>query len=116
MVTVLLSSGALVNTPGFENDTPLHDAVINGHVEIASLLLSQGANYKLRYSSSAPFTEYGIPYVLQSVSCIDKYGCGLDHYTEKPNLCTGTCGKRLQVSYSHCCNVRVSNNHSCVGM
>ena len=48
VVTLLLDHGALVNTPGFDNDTPLHDAVTNGHVRIASLLVSRGANPLLR--------------------------------------------------------------------
>lgn len=47
-MTVLLNSGALVNIPGLDNDTPLHDAVANNHVEVASLLISQGADSNLR--------------------------------------------------------------------
>ena len=35
---ILLDHGAPVNTPGFEGDTPLHDAVINNHVEVHNLV------------------------------------------------------------------------------
>ena len=48
VVKLLLDNGALVNIPGLDNDTPLHDAVVNNHVEVASLLISRGANSKLR--------------------------------------------------------------------
>lgn len=41
---VLVSRGALLNTPGYENDSPLHDAVRNGHLAIAKLLLQLGAS------------------------------------------------------------------------
>ena len=51
---MLLDHGALVNVPGFENDTPLHDAVTNGHVKIARLLVSRGANTIIRYGSRNP--------------------------------------------------------------
>lgn len=49
MVFLLLDHGALVNIPGFENDTPLHDAVANGHMQVASLLVARGANINVRY-------------------------------------------------------------------
>ena len=49
MVSLLLDHGALVNIPGFENDTPLHDAVANGHMQVASLLVARGANINVRY-------------------------------------------------------------------
>lgn len=44
VVEVLVSRGALLNTPGYENDSPLHDAVRNGHLAIAKLLLQLGAS------------------------------------------------------------------------
>lgn len=44
MVKELVSKGALLNTPGYENDSPLHDAVRNGHLAIAKLLLQLGAS------------------------------------------------------------------------
>lgn len=44
VVEVLVSSAALLNTPGYENDSPLHDAVRNGHPAIVKLLLRHGAS------------------------------------------------------------------------
>ena len=49
IVSVLLDHGALVNVPGYENETPLHDAVNNGHARIAQLLLARGADKELRW-------------------------------------------------------------------
>ena len=31
---VLLKAGAFVNTTGLEDDTPLHDAAVNGHTRV----------------------------------------------------------------------------------
>ena len=36
----LLNAGADVNVRGLENDTPLHDAAINGHTKVHVTLLS----------------------------------------------------------------------------
>lgn len=44
IVELLLQHKALVNTPGYQNDSPLHDAAKNGHVDIVKLLLSYGAS------------------------------------------------------------------------
>lgn len=44
VVELLLQHKALVNTTGYQNDSPLHDAVKNGHVDIVKLLLSYGAS------------------------------------------------------------------------
>ena len=49
IAALLLDHGALINAPGYDDDTPLHDAVANGHFDIASLLISRGANPRLRY-------------------------------------------------------------------
>jgi BRCA1-associated RING domain protein 1 len=44
----LLQHGALVNTPGMDNDTPLHDAVVNGQLECVKLLVMYGASVSAR--------------------------------------------------------------------
>ena len=44
-----------MNTPGYENDTPLHDAVANGHVAIARLLVARGGNSLLRYTCTCMY-------------------------------------------------------------
>ncbi|GAA6081283.1 BRCA1-associated RING domain protein 1-like, partial [Tachysurus ichikawai] len=44
VVELLLQQGALINTPGYENDSPLHDAMRNGHAAVAKLLLHHGAS------------------------------------------------------------------------
>ncbi|KAG7282850.1 hypothetical protein CRUP_020688 [Coryphaenoides rupestris] len=44
VVEALLAGGALLNTPGYENDSPLHDTTRNGHLAIARLLLQHGAS------------------------------------------------------------------------
>lgn len=36
---LLIQYGANVNTPGLENDTPLHDAAVNKHEQVNFLLL-----------------------------------------------------------------------------
>ena len=34
IVTVLLKNGANVNARGMDGDTPLHDAAVNGHLQV----------------------------------------------------------------------------------
>ena len=48
MADLLLSNGALVNIPGYANCTPLHDAVLNGHLDIVKLLITKGADPSIR--------------------------------------------------------------------
>ena len=49
-----------MNAPGYNNDSPLHDAVGKDHVNVACLLLSHGANTELRWvtnsSKGSPFS------------------------------------------------------------
>ena len=45
---LLLDSGAMINVPGMDNDTPLHDAISNGRVECVKLLVSHGASLTTR--------------------------------------------------------------------
>ena len=48
---LLLDSGAMLDVAGgFDHDTPLHDAVANGRIEVAKLLVSRGAPLDVRYS------------------------------------------------------------------
>ena len=49
IATLLLDYGATINMPGGDNDTALHDAVYNGRVECARLLVSRGASVDARY-------------------------------------------------------------------
>jgi len=35
----LLNAGANVNVRGLENDTPLHDAAINGHTKVSFIIV-----------------------------------------------------------------------------
>ncbi|XP_076787832.1 BRCA1-associated RING domain protein 1 isoform X1 [Arvicanthis niloticus] len=44
VVELLLQHNALVNTTGYQNDSPLHDAAKNGHIDIVRVLLSHGAS------------------------------------------------------------------------
>ena len=75
VVIELLDHNALINTPGFDNDTPLHDAVANGHVDTARLLLQRGA------SASARLVLPVIPSKL-FYSCNDKVlPCNLEECT-----------------------------------
>ncbi len=48
IVEMLLNHGALINVPGGDNETPLHDAILNNKVEIATLLVSRGASLNCR--------------------------------------------------------------------
>ena len=38
IVAMLLQHGAKVNVRGMEGDTPMHDAVINGHLEVRCVM------------------------------------------------------------------------------
>ena len=44
IVSLLLENGADVNAEGGDKDTPLHDAAVNGHFEVARQLLEHGAD------------------------------------------------------------------------
>ena len=45
---LLLEHGALINVPGMDNDTPLHDAVQNQRLDVVKLLMSKGASMQAR--------------------------------------------------------------------
>lgn len=44
VVEELLHQGSLLNTPGYQNDSPLHDAIRNGHIAVVKLLVERGAS------------------------------------------------------------------------
>ena len=48
MAALLLDNGAMIDVPGDENETALHDAVNNGRVDCVRLLVSRGASLTLR--------------------------------------------------------------------
>lgn len=45
---VLLQHGAMVNMPGLDNETPLHDAVANNRLDCVRLLMAYGASSTAR--------------------------------------------------------------------
>ena len=47
----LLKNGAKVNVTGLDGVTPLHDASVNGHERMVTLLLRYGANSSLKTTS-----------------------------------------------------------------
>uniref|UniRef100_A0A3P8T6P0 BRCA1 associated RING domain 1 n=1 Tax=Amphiprion percula TaxID=161767 RepID=A0A3P8T6P0_AMPPE len=59
VVEVLISRGALLNTPGYENDSPLHDAVRNGHPAIVKLLVQFGASQNVNLYGKRP-ADYAV--------------------------------------------------------
>ena len=52
IVKLFLDHGALLNIPGFDNDTPLHDAVANDRLKVVKLLVERGASLTARYIES----------------------------------------------------------------
>jgi ankyrin repeat protein len=48
IVALLLKYGAMVNVPGCDNITPLHEAVLNNKLDIVKLLVMYGADAEAR--------------------------------------------------------------------
>jgi len=48
LAVMLLDRGAMINVPGADNDTPLHDSVSNGRLECVRLLVTRGASLTVR--------------------------------------------------------------------
>lgn len=59
----LLQSGANLNARGLDNDTPLHDAAVNGHVKIAKLLVERGADINAKNSKGKTPLDVALPTV-----------------------------------------------------
>lgn len=51
IVELLLDYGAPLNSAGLDNITPLHDAVMNGKLEVVKVLVARGASVTARYYS-----------------------------------------------------------------
>lgn len=51
LAELLLRHGAMVNYPGLENDTPLHDAVANNRLDCIKILMAYGASKTARYGA-----------------------------------------------------------------
>ena len=49
LLTLLLDHEALINAPGFEHDSPLHDAVSNYRLGVVRFLRERGASLESRY-------------------------------------------------------------------
>ena len=62
VATLLLDNGAMIDVPGDENETALHDAVNNGRVDCVRLLVSCGASLTLRSGAN---NSYYIALILQ---------------------------------------------------
>lgn len=57
---LLLSYDADVDAPGGDGDTPLHDAVGNGHFKVVALLLKHGASLLLHNEHQQTAEEFAI--------------------------------------------------------
>ncbi|RZC22684.1 Ankyrin repeat domain containing protein, partial [Asbolus verrucosus] len=66
----LVQAGANVNAKGHENDTPLHDAAINGHLKPVNLLIERGADIHAKNSKGKMPLDVAVvavtPYLLNS--------------------------------------------------
>lgn len=45
-----MQAGANVNAKGLDNETPLHDAAMNGHTKLVKLLVEKGADVHAKNS------------------------------------------------------------------
>ena len=52
VATLLLDNGAMIDVPGHDHETALHDAVNNGQVDCVRLLVARGASLTLRWGFS----------------------------------------------------------------
>ena len=69
---VLLKAGAFVNTTGLEDDTPLHDAAVNGHTRVKTSLVSFGVEYSLtlRHKPNVTRLLKSLDSPLKCVNCV----------------------------------------------
>ncbi|KAG8233843.1 hypothetical protein J437_LFUL006866 [Ladona fulva] len=59
----LLNAGASVDARGLDDETPLHDAAVNGHVNVSPLRISSGQMSSLHPDNSFPRC-FSLPLIL----------------------------------------------------
>ena len=86
LVSLLLTSGARVNTRGMDGDTPLHDATINNHPHVRKHTHTQKHHtvHTLSFAKSQPFAAY-VSYILHT------HTETFIAYSEKLNCCCCCC-------------------------
>uniref|UniRef100_A0A8C1QEK5 BRCA1 associated RING domain 1 n=1 Tax=Cyprinus carpio TaxID=7962 RepID=A0A8C1QEK5_CYPCA len=67
VVEELLQHGALLNTPGYQNDSPLHDAVRNGQTAVVKLLVERGASQSVLNMFGLRPVDYALTPEMQEV-------------------------------------------------
>lgn len=63
MAARLVKAGASVNAKGLDNETPLHDAAINGHYKLVKLLVEHGADIYAKNSKGKTPLDIALPSV-----------------------------------------------------
>lgn len=58
-----MRAGANVNAKGLDNESPLHDAAINGHYKLVKLLVEHGADIYAKNSKGKTPLDIALPSV-----------------------------------------------------